>query len=197
MVGTDSVGATGERPSAVDRQRIRANSLDSGTESDQEAREVLNVWLRRGIAQGRAARRCDRSTQSVLRCCDTRLVEKHIGTAQSRCGKPVRMVDGDFAPSCSKANRCVSMRRRPITSPPGGDNSTVPHRASNGPASSIEARIRAHNSGSRLAERTPWHERTSHSCRSRSPWLQSIGSGRRVSPCHGCGVRSTGARAGL
>ena len=57
------------------------------------------------------------------------------------------------APSCSKARKCVSSRRRPITSPPGGGSITSPQRASSGPASRIEARIRAHSSGSRSAAR--------------------------------------------
>ena len=52
------------------------------------------------------------------------------------------------APSRSSARKCVSMRRRPMTSPPGGGSTTLPNRASNGPASRIEARIRVQSSGS-------------------------------------------------
>src|SRR5947199_203933 len=52
------------------------------------------------------------------------------------------------APSCSSARKWVSTRRRPITSPPGGGKLTRPKRASIGPASRIDARIRAHNLGS-------------------------------------------------
>ncbi len=43
---------------------------------------------------------------------------------------------------------CVSIRRRPITSPPGGGTVARPQRASNGPASRIEARISRHRSSS-------------------------------------------------
>ena len=57
------------------------------------------------------------------------------------------------APSCSNARKCVSRRRRPMTSPPGGGSITSPQRASSGPAKRIEARIRAHSTGSRSAAR--------------------------------------------
>src|SRR5437763_9372654 len=43
---------------------------------------------------------------------------------------------------------CVSSRRRPITSPPGGGTITRPQRASSGPARSTEARIREQSSSS-------------------------------------------------
>src|SRR5213083_3190739 len=52
------------------------------------------------------------------------------------------------APSRSRARKCVSTRRRPITSPPGGGRLTRPKRASIGPASKIDARMRAHRAGS-------------------------------------------------
>ena len=37
-------------------------------------------------------------------------------------------------------SQCVSMRRAPMTSPPGSASSTLPKRASRGPSSMIEAR---------------------------------------------------------
>src|SRR3954451_24132790 len=46
------------------------------------------------------------------------------------------------APSPSHARVCVSMRRRPMTSPPGGGTVTCPQRASSGPANRMEARMR-------------------------------------------------------
>ena len=55
----------------------------------------------------------------------------------------------NFAPSFSRASTCVSTRRRPITSPPGGGSSRSPKRAIIGPAIRIEARIWRHRSGSR------------------------------------------------
>ena len=52
------------------------------------------------------------------------------------------------APSARKASRCGSSRRRPITSPPGGGICARPKRASSGPASRNEARIRSASSRS-------------------------------------------------
>ena len=56
------------------------------------------------------------------------------------------------APSAANAIRWVSTRRRPITSPPGGGTSAEPKRASSGPASRIDARMRVHSSGSSVVE---------------------------------------------
>ncbi len=47
------------------------------------------------------------------------------------------------APRARNASRCGSRRRRPITSPPGGGMWAEPKRASSGPASRNEARIRS------------------------------------------------------
>src|SRR5918997_6881885 len=52
------------------------------------------------------------------------------------------------APRARKASRCGSSRRRPITSPPGGGMSAAPNRASSGPASRNEARMRSAHPGS-------------------------------------------------
>src|SRR3954453_10570529 len=52
------------------------------------------------------------------------------------------------APRAWKASRCGSSRRRPMTSPPGGGMSARPKRASSGPASRNEARMRADRCGS-------------------------------------------------
>src|SRR5438874_3921057 len=51
-------------------------------------------------------------------------------------------------PNRSSARKWVSTRRRPITSPPGGGRFTRPNRASIGPASRMDARIRAESLGS-------------------------------------------------
>ena len=52
------------------------------------------------------------------------------------------------APSSFRARKCVSRRRRPITSPPGGGRVTLPQRASRGPANRMEARTwRASSAG--------------------------------------------------
>ena len=55
----------------------------------------------------------------------------------------------NWVPNLRKARICVSTRRRPITSPPGGGSTSLPSRASIGPASRMEARIILQTSGSR------------------------------------------------
>ena len=52
------------------------------------------------------------------------------------------------APIARKASRCGSRRRRPITSPPGDAITARPKRASRGPASRNDARIRSATSAS-------------------------------------------------
>src|SRR3954468_6918660 len=52
------------------------------------------------------------------------------------------------APSARKASRCGSSRRRPMTSPPGGGIRAEPKRASSGPATRKEARMRSASAGS-------------------------------------------------
>src|SRR5215218_8793569 len=53
-----------------------------------------------------------------------------------------------WAPSARKASRCGSSRRRPITSPPGGGSTASPKRASSGPATRNDARMRSARPGS-------------------------------------------------
>src|SRR5919201_4311515 len=52
------------------------------------------------------------------------------------------------APSWASAWMCVSSRRRPITSPPGGGTIARPQRARSGPARRTEARIREQSTSS-------------------------------------------------
>ena len=54
----------------------------------------------------------------------------------------------DLGAEPSNARTCVSILRRPITSPPGGGTTARPQRASSGPASRSDARIRRHSSSS-------------------------------------------------
>src|SRR5919106_3633422 len=62
------------------------------------------------------------------------------------------------APRRTKAWMCVSSRRRPMTSPPGGGTIASPHRARSGPARRMDARMRAQSSSSssRFATSTAW-----------------------------------------
>ena len=80
----------------------------------------------------------------VLGAGDRRLVEEDVGAdaAVGRVEDVARRVPvSTVPPSASRARKWVSIRRRPITSPPGGGRCTWPNRASSGPASRIEARI--------------------------------------------------------
>ena len=65
-------------------------------------------------------------------------------------GARMRMVRScsTSAPSARNASRCGSSRRRPMTSPPGGGITAEPKRASSGPATRKEARMRSARSGS-------------------------------------------------
>src|SRR4029453_16243569 len=59
------------------------------------------------------------------------------------------------APSAANAWTCVSSRRRPMTSPPGGGAAPRPKRASSGPARRNDARISRASSASRSVFPTP------------------------------------------
>ena len=59
------------------------------------------------------------------------------------------------APRSLKASRWASRRRRPMKSPPGGGIRASPKRASSGPASRNEARIRLESSSSTATSETP------------------------------------------
>ena len=58
------------------------------------------------------------------------------------------------APMSRNASRCGSRRRRPMKSPPGGGIRASPKRASSGPASRNEARIRAESASSGVVDVT-------------------------------------------
>src|SRR4051794_37164478 len=67
--------------------------------------------------------------------------------SQARSPSPASIrytrLEATVAPSARKASRCGSSRRRPITSPPGGGSTARPKRASSGPATRNDARIRS------------------------------------------------------
>jgi len=81
------------------------------------------------------------------------LVEEDVGALEAEAAEfqPVGCHHGGA--SCSNARKWVSRRRRPNDVAAGGGSITSPQRASSGPASRIEARIRAHSTGSRSAAR--------------------------------------------
>src|SRR5580704_5892473 len=76
-------------------------------------------------------------------------IRKSHGLSPSGASSRIsRRSSSTVAPSARKTSRCGSSRRRPITSPPGGGICARPKRASNGPASRNEARIRSASSRS-------------------------------------------------
>ena len=75
-------------------------------------------------------------------------MKKSQACRPSRACSRYQRSNSTSAPSARKASRCGSRRRRPITSPPGGGMSALPKRASSGPASRNEARMRSAAAGS-------------------------------------------------
>src|SRR4051794_21459083 len=67
--------------------------------------------------------------------------------SQARSPSPASIrytrLEATVAPRARKASRCGSRRRRPITSPPGGGMTARPKRASSGPATRNDARMRS------------------------------------------------------
>ena len=54
VIGTDAVRGAAERPSAVDRELVRADAVDLGAERDEEMTEILDVRLARRVAKNRS-----------------------------------------------------------------------------------------------------------------------------------------------
>src|ERR671935_661250 len=90
----------------------------------------------------------------------------------------------------------TSTRRRPITSPPGGGTTARPQRASSGPASRMEARMRLHSSSSSSTLRTSlaWTRSSFAPCHSTSaPTSASSSSIVSTSRIRGTFVSTTGS----
>src|SRR5882672_2456098 len=82
VIGTDGVRRSRERRSALDRECVAADAVDGGAERNEKPREVLDVRLRRRVAQHRGAGRPHGSHQRVLGPRDARLVEKDVGAGE-------------------------------------------------------------------------------------------------------------------
>ena len=142
---------------AVDGHHVRADPVDRGAHLHEHAREVLHVRLGGGVADdGRrraSARRPSARSRSPSRTARPSGSRRRRGRAGavSRMSRSCSIV----APSALNASRCGSSRRRPITSPPGGGISARPWRASSGPASRKEARMRSDRSRSTSVAATP------------------------------------------
>ena len=150
VVGADRVVGAAELLLAVDDQQVRADALDARAHLHQQAREVLHVRLGGGVVDHRRAGRERRGHQRVLGRHDRGLVHEEVAGVQpvGRAQPVVARSTCTSAPRARKASRCGSRRRRPITSPPGGGMSARPKRASSGPASRNEARMRSAQSRS-------------------------------------------------
>ena len=136
----------------ADREHVRADAAHVRPHLDEHPREVLDVGLARGVADDRRPRRERGRHERVLGGHDRRLVHEHVAGAQApRASRTMSRSARTPAPSARKASRCGSRRRRPMTSPPGDGISARPKRASSGPASRNEARMRSACSRSMLA----------------------------------------------
>ena len=104
--------------------------------------------LARRVAEHRLALREHRRHHGVLRRHDARLVEEDLVPVQPSAVIVNVRLDLDRRAELWNAWMCGSSRRRPITSPPGGGIVARPKRASSGPASRNDARIRLQSSSS-------------------------------------------------
>ena len=138
-------------------EHVGADAADVGAHLDQHPREVLDVGLARGVADDRRPGRQRGGHQRVLGRHHRRLVHEDLAGAQAAVGRRRGRCRGrarSVAPSARKASRWGSRRRRPMTSPPGGGMSAWPKRASSGPASRNDARMRSACSRSTCASRS-------------------------------------------
>ena len=176
VVGADRVVGAAELLLPVHDHHVRADPLDARAHLQQQAREVLHVRLGRGVVDHRRARRERRGHQRVLGRHHRRLVHEEVArrAARRRRAAGSRGRAPTLAPSARKASRCGSRRRRPITSPPGGGMSALPKRASSGPASRNEARMRSAQAG---VDRRCWSTPAARTARPCSPRAT-----RRVTP---------------
>ena len=149
VLRADAVRPAAEPLDALDVEDVRADALDPRAERDEEAAEILDVRLARGMADDRLALREHGRHDRVLGRHHRRLVEvQPLPDEAARLGGRRRRSIAISTPSSANAWMCVSRRRRPITSPPGGGTTARPKRASSGPASRNEARISRQRSGS-------------------------------------------------
>ena len=149
VVGADRVRAAVQARRRRDAEHVRADALD------------LRRRARRGSGRGpgRAARtRRSRSpsrpgaSTAAMTAFSVAMTDASSRKICAPTSPPAQLValvrPRSSAPSAANAWMCGSSRRRPITSPPGGGTLARPKRASSGPASRNEARIRLASSSS-------------------------------------------------
>ena len=132
----------------------------SGGRSSRSPRSRRRARRGSGRDPGRAARRRRFRSRSRPRARTAAMTAFSVPVTDASSRKSVRADEpvrahveapvrvATCAPSRSSASMWVSIRRRPITSPPGGGTIASPARASSGPASRIEARMRLQSSSS-------------------------------------------------
>ena len=97
------------------------------------------------------------------------------------------IVCSTVAPRAMKASRCGSRRRRPMTSPPGGGMWAEPKRASSGPASRKDARMRSARLGVDLGGADARRRAGARCCpRPSRPGRRGRRAGRTSPACRGC-----------
>ena len=149
VLGRDPPLATAEARDAADPEHVRLDSLDVGAERDEEAAEILDVRLARGVADHGLAFRENSRHDRVLGRHDARLVEEDVLAAETARPHLVAAVQGDLDPELRKGVHVrveptpadhVAARRRHA--------SPCRTRESSGPASRNDARIRRQSSSS-------------------------------------------------
>src|SRR5919109_323770 len=118
------------------RVSIRARSCTCGSDA------ALRITVEPGVSAAAI------SAFSVPITDGSSMKKSHACRPPSGARRRMSRVCSTFAPSARNASRCGSRRRRPITSPPGGGSSASPKRASSGPATRNDARIRSASSES-------------------------------------------------
>ena len=78
-----SVDGAGERPSALDREDMTADTADLGAHAGEAEGEIGNLRLEGGIANGRRAAGQHRREQQILRRADRRHRQQNLGAVQA------------------------------------------------------------------------------------------------------------------
>ena len=146
-------------------QHVRAHAVE-------ERREVGDLRLARRVLDHRGALGEHRRAHEVLGRADARELEhaRARRAAASRARARSRARPRPRAPIASSPRRCMSTLRLPMLSPPGSATRASPHRASNGPSTLNDARIRVTSSyGASGCERRPTRRSARRSVRAARP----------------------------
>ena len=159
-----SLSAGAQLLDAFDLDRRRARADDLRAHAVEERGEVGDLRLaRRVLDDGRALGEHRRGHQ-VLGRADARELEHDARAVQqrrrARATKPC--ATSTSAPIASSPRRCMSTLRLPMLSPPGSATRASPQRASSGPSTLNDARMRVTSSygasGVSVADRVDAHD---------------------------------------